>query len=151
MTPGAETLIKTLSANDVGTTGGHQGGILVPRDPATLQFFPTLDASMLNPREVMNFVDADNGEPLPLSFIHYNGKILGLSSRDEFRLTGMTRYLRVHGARAGDSIELSRPANGRLSIAYRRADEDAGSSVSEDTDIIVLSGTWKTIRGGRFT
>src|SRR5215469_7482404 len=41
---------KTLSANDVGSTGAHQAGILIPKDPKILAFFPTLDASTKNPR-----------------------------------------------------------------------------------------------------
>lgn len=147
MMRGVETLVKTLTANDIGTTGAHQAGMHVPLDPATLQFFPKLDASLLNPREVMNFVDADRGTSIPLNFIHYNGKLLGLSSRNEYRLTGMTRFLKDRNARIGDRIELSRAITGELTIAHRR--ETQSAAVSVDSDIIVLSGTWKTIRGGR--
>ena len=31
---------KTLSKNDTGETGGHQAGILVPKEPDILGFFP---------------------------------------------------------------------------------------------------------------
>ena len=45
-----KTFIKTLSANDVGTTGGHMGGILVPKgDGELLAFLPALDRNVLNP------------------------------------------------------------------------------------------------------
>jgi hypothetical protein len=45
-----KTFIKTLSANDVGTTGGHMGGILVPKgDGELLAFLPPLDPNVLNP------------------------------------------------------------------------------------------------------
>ena len=43
-------IAKILSANDTGETGGHQAGILVPREPDVISFFPKLDASQYNPR-----------------------------------------------------------------------------------------------------
>ena len=44
------TVSKTLSANDVGATGGHQGGILIPKSEAELLLFlPALDPKVKNP------------------------------------------------------------------------------------------------------
>ena len=34
---------KELSANDTGATGGHQSGMVIPKDPQILSFFPPLD------------------------------------------------------------------------------------------------------------
>ena len=36
-----KSISKILSANDIGATGGHQAGILIPKDPRILGFFPT--------------------------------------------------------------------------------------------------------------
>jgi hypothetical protein len=47
---------KVLSANDTGDTGGHQAGILVPKDPDILAFFPKLDANRRNPRCLLHFM-----------------------------------------------------------------------------------------------
>ncbi|TPN68808.1 hypothetical protein FJ980_32960, partial [Mesorhizobium sp. B1-1-5] len=40
------SIAKALSANDTGDTGGHQAGILVPKEEGILAFFPELDRSL---------------------------------------------------------------------------------------------------------
>ena len=37
------SISKILSANDTGETGGHQAGILVPKQEEILSFFPPLE------------------------------------------------------------------------------------------------------------
>jgi len=39
---------KVLSANDSGETGGHQAGILIPKNQDILSFFPVLGNSEKN-------------------------------------------------------------------------------------------------------
>ena len=90
MTP--RTIRKTLSANDAGETGGHQAGILIPRDRRILTFFPQLNTSELNPRTHITFEDAA-GTPWEFAFIYYNNRRFG-GTRNEYRLTRMTRYIR---------------------------------------------------------
>lgn len=50
-------IAKLLSANDAGETGGHQAGILIPKDQKVLSFFPDLDRKILNPRCHIQFLD----------------------------------------------------------------------------------------------
>ena len=97
---------KTLSRNDVGDTGSHQAGIHVPKDPSILQFFPLLDKSTKNPRHVISFWD-EAGKEWQFNFIYYNNKIFG-GTRNEYRLTCMTPFLKAHNLKAGDLIKLSR-------------------------------------------
>jgi len=138
----AETFVKTVSANDVGTTGGHQGGILIPKEDSILAFFPSLDTDLVNPRKQVRFVDIETGSEWEFNYIYYNGKITGESTRNEYRLTGMTAYMRDHQVAVGDGIELSKNVAGKRYISHLPANADS----SADEDMIVLSGTWKLRR-----
>ncbi|MGJ8720457.1 MAG: EcoRII N-terminal effector-binding domain-containing protein [Salinibacterium amurskyense] len=139
----AETFIKTLSANDVGATGAHQAGILIPREPRILDFFPQLDPSKRNPRSSVVFCDTESGVEWDFRYIYYNGALTGDSTRNEYRLTGMTGYIRANGLTAGDGLELSKSVTGKRFITHLPADAGHNSG-DNDPDIVVLSGTWKT-------
>ncbi len=41
-----KTISKKLSANDLGLTGSHQAGILVPKSTELQNFFPKLDPTI---------------------------------------------------------------------------------------------------------
>ena len=41
-------ITKTLSANDTGETGANQAGILIPKQPEILSYFPDLDGTIKN-------------------------------------------------------------------------------------------------------
>lgn len=141
----AETFIKTLSANDVGVTGGHQAGILIPRVRRILEFFPELDSEERNPRSTVTFLDAQSGAIWSFSYIYYNGAITGDSTRNEYRLTGMTSYLREKHVAVGDGLELSKSVTGERYISHHRNDSTtAFENADLDPDVVVLSGTWKT-------
>lgn len=109
--------IKTLSANDVGTTGGHMGGILVPKgDGELLAFLPPLDASTHNPSAWMDCKTSD-GSPLRLRFVYYNNRLhTPGGTRNEYRITYLTKFLRDVGAKEGDLFEIAKDAG---SSAYR--------------------------------
>lgn len=83
-----KTFIKTLSANDVGTTGGHMGGILVPRgDGQLLAFLPPLDPGVMNPSAWIDCVTLD-GQVLRLRFVYYNNRLHAPNgTRNEYRIT----------------------------------------------------------------
>lgn len=100
---------KILSANDAGETKSHQSGMLIPKgDREFLEFLGPLDSSTKNPRRTMRFRDPE-GRRTSFEFIHYNNKLHDAAgTRNEFRLTRMTRYLRDIGAQSGDEIEISR-------------------------------------------
>src|SRR5687768_13545551 len=98
----AHTISKMLSANDVGETGAHQAGILVPRDQSVLSFFPKLEINKKNPRVHIKFIDA-NGKSWFFAFIYYNNRLFG-GTRNEYRLTRMTPYFKENDLRPGDEI-----------------------------------------------
>lgn len=100
---------KTLSANDVGKTGTHQAGILVPKTAQELlEFLPPLDSSIKNPDAWIQCVD-ENGNERSFRFVYYNNKLHDEGgTRNEYRLTHMTGYFKEMRAVAGDSVHLTR-------------------------------------------
>lgn len=128
MSRGPGKIAKILSANDIGLTGGHQGGILIPKTGGVLPFFPALDETAKNPRAVVRAVAPEvASRPFELAFIHYNNKVVESGTRDEYRLTGMTGLLRSLGPRVGDVLVLRRDAGGVVEVTLERS----GSRASE--------------------
>jgi hypothetical protein len=130
---------KILSANDVGDTGGHQGGILIPKADEILSFFPLLDNSQKNPRVLLKFLD-EVGDEYFFNFIYYNNYQFG-GTRREFRLTGMTRYIRQNDLQAGDEIILLKDESENRHIHFTRI----ASSYDSNEGTIRISYRWKTI------
>jgi hypothetical protein len=133
-------ITKTLSANDTGETGGHQAGILIPKTPRILLFFPELDASVKNPRISLHFYEDDGISKWVFEFIYYNSRFFG-GTRNEFRLTWMTHYLRAKNAKAGDIIEMLLDNDGRRHVSLRRKKD----STEDDDGVLRLRGGWKVI------
>src|SRR4051794_38458599 len=102
-----EIFQKILSRNDVGATGGHQGGILVPKKETELiAFLPCLNAKIKNPDAWITCIDEDGNE-LQFRYVYYNNRLHDEGgTRNEYRITYMTRYFRDVGARAGDAFEI---------------------------------------------
>ncbi len=136
---GTTGVTKLLSPNDVGLTGTHQAGILVPKDPNILSFFPVLDRTVKNPRQTLSFLDEDGLTIWDFQYIYYNNKLFG-GTRNEYRLTGMTKYLRAKAARAGDEVSFTRDRLGGLSVGYI-----GRTSAVREIDVITLTGGWKVI------
>jgi hypothetical protein len=132
-----KTISKVLSANDSGETGGHQAGILVPKDPELLAFFPTLDKTVKNPRVALVFREK-SGDTWQFWFIYYNNRFFG-GTRNEYRLTHMTKFIRINSLKVGDEIVLTNNEDGTRSILFRRAN----SSITSGK--LKLSGQWKII------
>lgn len=132
---------KVLSANDTGETGGHQAGILIPKIEDVLTFFPFLGSETKNPRAKMNFYD-DAGQIWRFNFIYYNNRFFG-GTRNEYRLTGMTSFIKQNNLKAGDTIVLKRTLDDDLEISYERYEKLEGA---EDDDIIHLGSSWKVIK-----
>lgn len=131
---------KTLSANDVGATGAHQAGILIPKNPKILAFFPSLDASTKNPRISLYFYEEDELTKWRFEFIYYNGQFFG-GTRNEYRLTWMTEYLNSKNAKAGDQVRFLLDTEGRRHVRLIRM-----TPVTEDeSGFIKLRGGWKVI------
>lgn len=142
-------ITKVLSLNDTGETGGHQAGILVPKNSEVLTFFPDLGCDEKNPRVTMYFSD-EAGKIWKLNFIYYNNKFFDeKGTRNEYRLTGMTAYFRVNGLKAGDSITLTHLPDGTDIIRYKRADApkieittDANGKIKKK---LTLGTNWRVI------
>lgn len=126
---------KTLSKNDTGETGGHQAGILVPKDPDIFGFFPQLEGKLKNPRVPLDLID-DTGREWTFMFIYYNNKFFG-GTRNEYRLTGMTAFFREFNLKTGDKIIMRRESLRQIRITFQRA--------QEKSDVLRLSTNWKVI------
>lgn len=138
MAPSSKTIQKELSSNDAGSTGAHQDGICVPKNPEILSFFPALDVTVKNPRATMRF--SDGIKTWIFTFIYYNGKKFG-GTRNEYRLTGMMPYFKANSLEAGDTIKLTKDPDGTYYVSFVRR------SLSPSDDIIIIKSTgWKSVR-----
>lgn len=101
--------LKALSANDVGVTGTHQAGILIPKtNGELLAFLPHLDAETKNPSAWIECID-EAGAPRRFRFVYYNNRLHEPGgTRNEYRITYTTGYFRDMQAREGDALEISR-------------------------------------------
>lgn len=131
---------KVLTANDTGETGGHQAGILVPKEESLLSFFPYLEPTKYNPRAHLLFVD-ESGEKWEFAFIYYNNRLFD-GTRNEYRLTRMTRYIRESGLVTGDEVILTRDGNGNYSIANRKKRAAAVTG----KNVLRLGSGWRVIQ-----
>lgn len=126
---------KVLSANDTGETGGHQAGILVPKNPGILDFFPRLDRSTKNPRKVLDMCDV-TGHEWTFVFIYYNNRFFG-GTRNEYRLTGMTAFLREFNLKVGDILIFRRVQPHSMFISFKRT--------APSDKVLKLTDSWKVI------
>lgn len=136
-----KSIVKKLSANDVGETGAHQAGILVPKQESILTFFPTLDPKNKNPRSTLVVRDKLDGSRWEFNYIYYNNRFFG-GTRNEYRLTGMTAYLRCAGAKSNDELEFVRDEDGLIHVGILR---NSSLQISGTSGVLVLSGGWKVI------
>ena len=130
-------IAKVLSANDTGETGGHQAGILVPKESHLLSFFPELDPEQYNPRVHLQFLD-NAGTFWEFAFIYYNNALFG-GTRNEYRLTRMTKYIRQAGLIAGDELTLSRDSD-RYLVSHRRE-----RKVERYGSVLKLGSAWRIV------
>jgi hypothetical protein len=134
-----QVISKVLTANDTGQNGSHQAGILVPKNEDILSFFPKLGRETKNPRHVMKFEDL-SGEAWDFTFIYYNGKFYE-GTRNEFRLTSMTGYIKSNNLKAGDKITFHRLDDGRLLIKHQRIND----STVVSNNVLRLGTSWKVV------
>ncbi|RIX60106.1 hypothetical protein D3P08_00500 [Paenibacillus nanensis] len=133
---------KILSANDTGKTGGHQGGMLIPK--TVLSFFPDLGNGVKNPRYKLRFRD-EEGNVWTFNFIYYNNKFFSeKGKRNEYRLTGMTRFIKENNLQPNDSIILERNSSMELCIKYERSQVQESDN-SECMSILKLGSSWKVV------
>jgi hypothetical protein len=129
---------KTLSRNDTGETGSHQAGIAIPKETEILSFFPELDKKIKNPRIRMNYKDS-NERDWDFSFIYYNNKFFG-GTRNEYRLSGTTGFIKNYALKEGDKITLLKYENDYYSIFFTKNYSPATSE-----EILILGNSWRTV------
>jgi hypothetical protein len=142
-----KTFSKLLSANDVGATGGHQGGILIPKSEAELlAFLPPLDSGIKNPDAWIECVD-EGGTIRRFRFVYYNNRLHDANgTRNEYRITHMTSYFREMGARKGETFEISRDEN-EHQYAIRVIHSMEEPSESDEVQIfrIKITSGWRRV------
>lgn len=142
----AKAFRKELSANDLGVTGGHQAGIVIPKgDNELLCFLPSLDASVKNPDAWITCRD-DAGDSYRFRFVYYNNKLHDKSgTRNEYRLTHMTAWLRKQDARPGDNFEIRRNiAQSEYCIRVVPSEENGETELDSRIHRLRLKG-WRSI------
>jgi hypothetical protein len=142
-----KTFIKTLSANDVGATGGHQGGILIPKSEAELlSFLPPLDPAIKNPDAWIECVD-EVGVKRSFRFVYYNNKLHDeKGTRNEYRITYMTRYFRDVGALEGETLEISKHKDSAIyAIRVLRPVEEPAEQEKEQSVRIKITSSWRRV------
>ncbi|MCG2590762.1 EcoRII N-terminal effector-binding domain-containing protein [Rhodohalobacter sulfatireducens] len=134
-----KSISKELTKNDTGETGAHQAGIHVPKQQEILSFFPSLTKETKNPRHSIKFADPMN-EKWTFNYIYYNNIFFG-GTRNEYRLTGMTKFMRKHSLKAGDELILKRDDNAIYSIELEKQNK-----ISTDKNgKLKLGSSWKVI------
>lgn len=129
---------KILSANDIGITGAHMGGIVIPRKKTGLiDLFPKLDPSVYNPSIFLDFKGPD-GATHKLRFVYYNNKLHQKGTRNEYRLTYLTDFLRSWNADTGDAFRITRHETGQLDM------EVIKKPTAKSSSVIKLSG-WNRV------
>ena len=104
--PESASFRKVLSANELGLTGSHQAGILVPKADYQTGFFGKLDPDVKNPDAWLNIRISGSTETFKVRLIHYNSRRLGLGTRDEFRLTNIAPLMKALQPEEGDTLIL---------------------------------------------
>lgn len=142
-----ESISKILTANDIGATGGHQAGITVPKTVQMLSFFPDLDNAEINPRVILNGADAATMEELDIKFIYYNGKLHGTSTRNEYRLTGLTDFFRKNNAAVGDELQIERKYQNSYFLSIVPAQKSGPTADdNRNQNKIKLTGNWSSYK-----
>ena len=75
------------------------------------------------------------------AFIYYNNRRFG-GTRNEYRLTRMTRYIRQAGLVSGDDVILHRDVHGRYSIEHQFTNSATSTPMGS---ALKLSGGWHLI------
>lgn len=142
-----KTFSKTLSANDVGATGGHQGGMLIPKtETELLEFLPKLDAAVKNPDAWIVCSD-ENGSERRFRYVYYNNRLHDEGgTRNEYRITYMTAYFRSVRASEGDTFEISRrEGDAEYLIKVSRVADKVSEPLGEYGIKIKLSSAWRRV------
>ena len=130
---------KILSATDTGENGCHQAGIHIPKDNHILNFFPVLDKEIKNPRLVICFKE-NSGKVWKFNFIYYNNKFFS-GTRNEYRLTGTTGYIKQNNLKSGDEMRLTKNSVGLYFISFKKSTQ----TKIEKSKVLKIGNEWRVI------
>lgn len=122
-----QTFSKVLTANDTGRSGAHQAGIHVPRSQGDLiSFLPPLDPAIKNPDAWLECED-ETGQSWRFRYIYYNNCMHDEGgTRDEYRITHMTAFMRATGAEPGDVLTITgERQTGRLRLRVEKGESES--------------------------
>lgn len=118
---------KVLARNDTGESGGHQGGLVIPR--AIASYFPHLEPSMGPTTDrAINISLSDGDEFVGQAVSRFQMQTWGKTRSPEYRLTrNIVPLLRRANARAGDLLQFERETGEleryRLTLIRGEADQ----------------------------
>lgn len=109
-----------------------------------LDFLPRLNPGELNPSAWIECETTD-GSVLLLRYVYYNNrKHVRTGTRDEYRITHLTKFLRDAGAKEGDVFEISLlDGPGRYRIQVIRASEAEPEAEEDEPVRIKLTTGWR--------
>ena len=142
----SQTFEKPLTANDTGETGGHQAGIHIPKSQTDLiALLPFLDPDQKNPDAWLEMTD-DWGVTWRFRYIYYNNRLHDeRGTRDEYRITHMTKFLRAIGAAEGDVLVLT-GSTGKLSYSVSvRRDKSLQQGGEPGAPVTVRLRGWRRV------
>jgi Restriction endonuclease EcoRII, N-terminal len=116
---------KVLTENDLGLTGSHQAGFLIPKALVKSKIFSELSHTEVNPRARLKFEELKTGDVWYFNYIFYNSRLFG-GSRSEYRLTGLATFLRAHSLQPGDSIVFKRVDEYDYEIEIKKTTRKSG-------------------------
>lgn len=139
-----QIVYKRLTKNDLGLTGGHQGGICIPFKIARFGFFPALNAREYNPRAdvTMDY----GGKIFHFTYIYYNSRLHNSGTRNEYRLSGMTKFFRENNCLEGDLL-VFHLCGGKYSIDIKHQNLNNEKKVFDLDKPLVIYSDWAYKRG----
>jgi len=126
---------KRLSPNDLGITGGHQSGILIPKECAET-YFPRLlpNTGIARTKVTLNF--QSDPTPYVCNFIYY-------SSKDEYRIT-LIPHSHFRECRSGDLLIFTPTSKNSFNVALAKKKDNSlrkfSRLISED------KGAWGQLK-----
>lgn len=124
-----------MTENDLGVTKSHQAGFLIPHRLMGYGVFPLLNDESLNPRLKLILVDSESNLRYGVNYIKYNNKHFG-GTRNEYRITGIARFLRLNLLKPGDSIVFRSLKVQELGISFVRNRNVQLNAVNEKWSIL---------------
>lgn len=141
----SQTYEKPLTANDTGETGGHQAGIHIPKSQADLlALLPFLDPAQKNPDAWLEMTD-ETGVTWRFRYVYYNNRLHDVGgTRDEYRITHMTKFFRAVGAKEGDVLVLH-GSPGKLSYSLSVRKEPSRQGGEAGAPVRVRLKGWRRV------